>query len=196
MATELQKDTKMDEPTYWQALGQFIETYAHTEAVLFETLASYTDIPIEVARAVFSGVRTDASMDFIRRIIAVNGLETEKHTDPGELFEHLKFITDLRNHVVHYRSFLTDDSVRMASNITRALSPEKIKELRVSAEILGKATHDLEKIYAQLGMDILAPMLSLAQRARHLPVLNDAWLYKPPPNPQKKVRKSSRKDRN
>jgi hypothetical protein len=63
-------------PAYWQTLGQFIETFADIEARMFYLLASYSNVSIDVAKALFSGTRVEAAIKLIRRISVVN--------DPGE----------------------------------------------------------------------------------------------------------------
>ena len=181
------------DPSYWVALGHFVEAFALVEELLFATLRYYAGVSHNVSKAIFSGVRTDMSMEYIRRIIAVNNLDAERKIELDELFKHLKCISDLRNHVVHYGSFATNESGRIASNKSRALTPDKIKEFRVSAVILDGAARDLEKISSHLVLHLGSSKSSFAERARTFAVLNDAWLYTPPPNPQQKVHKSSRK---
>lgn len=183
------------DPLYWSALGQFIEGYATTEAVMFQTLAFRSGVSTKMAQAVFSGVRTDAAIGYIKRIYEAHGVKNDEQEEMEYVFTQLKLITDLRNWLVHYGSFVTTDAGRIASNITRAMTPEKITELRASVEVLESATDDIHKINDHLMSLMMLRGALIDVRARDFPSLLRAWQYIPPPNPQKKAQKQSQKDR-
>jgi hypothetical protein len=182
-----------NDPEYWQALGQFIEYFASIEGLMFNFLAFYAKVEDPIAKAVFSGVRADAAMDYIRRIVAVNDPGDERRHELDNVFKQLKSISDARNDIVHYMSFVTSDLGRIVSNISRAHLTKNIKERPVSPAILKTMTTDLEKIGLHLVMHWVLPNASLAERARQEPILNNAWRYKPPQDQTMKVNKPVRR---
>ena len=185
----------VDDPLYWQALGKFIEKYASTEAVIFNTLASCCGISIKTAQSIFSGTRTIQAMEFLRRINEANNITDEKQRELEEyVFPQLANITALRNHLLHYGSFVTSDAGRISSDISRAHTPKKIREMRTSVEILEHAIRDIEKINSHLISHLVLVNAPFDQRARIFPNLLAAWQYKHQLSPPKKAHKSLQKD--
>ena len=182
-----------DEKEYWQALGRFIEAFAGIEYIMFLTLASHAKVSPGMSQAIFSGARVDASVDYIRRIFAVYDPGPENKKEFEELFEHLKFVNDLRNHVAHYPPGDKEGKDRIINNMWRALTLAKTKRMRVSADTLTAATHDVHKISFRLARsNAMAHFLSkkmppdqLAYQYSHwvisFPIVEEEWLYKPPP---------------
>lgn len=107
------------DPNYWQALGHFIEAFANAEVAMFSLLAFYAKVQIKAARALFSGTRVDASIKLIRRMIATDLPAEERQKEIELAFSQLTAITDARNDIIHYGSFVTTEG-RMTTNISRA----------------------------------------------------------------------------
>lgn len=180
-----------DDPEYWKTLGRFIEAFASAEIVLFNLTAYYAKMPIQIAKVILSGSRTQVCIEHIRNIMALENFRDEIKNELTEVFSHLAAINTARNHILHYGSFETNDMGRIASNIARA-TPDKIRELRVSPSILSAMTSDLYKIGNHLVMLRIRPNNSFAERADEMPILRVAWEYKFP-SPEKK--RSSLRDR-
>lgn len=177
----------IDDPEYWKALGHFIEAFATAETVLFHTLAFCAGTSISTAKAIFPGTRTDQAIKSIHRLFEARpALNAEMKSELTDVLTHLKWIADARNLIVHYSSVVTSDKARIVSDITRALKPKNIKEQRVCQKILNAMTDDVTKIAHHLAMICAMPNASLAEKARELPVLNDAWQYTPDEQPNQK----------
>ena len=165
--------------TYLAALGEFIETFATIETVIFNALISYANMPVPVGRALLSGTRVDQAIDFINRLFEAGLVPQNERAEIADALTQLRAINNFRNTLVHHNSFVTSDRGRVVSNVSRALTPARIREHRTSPEILAGAIHDLIKIgNALLAVRFMRGVPPLA-RAKELPILSDAWRYKP-----------------
>jgi hypothetical protein len=125
------------DPTYWQALGRFIEAFASTETGMFNLLAYYAGLSTAPAKALFSGTRIDAAIKLIRRIIAMEGAADERKNELEIVFSQLSAINEARNDIIHYGSWETTEG-RMSTNLTRAHLPQNVTWRPISAEVLGR----------------------------------------------------------
>ena len=82
---------------YWRALGKFVDQFASIETGMHLLLQERTRMPLETARAVFSGVRVKDTMSFLGRLSKVFPLKPETLTDQEFIFAQLRTITDIRN---------------------------------------------------------------------------------------------------
>ena len=172
MATEPRSIRIEDDPTYWQALGKFIEKFASAETALFVLLLSYTKTDNIIGKIVFSGLRAKQAMTHVQRILTVAAVNKERAAELKYVFEQFSAISTARNSIVHYVSFVTSDLGRVASNITRAPTPDLVKEMRISPEILETMSTDLEKIAHHLALHAVLPNASLDERAAAVPALS------------------------
>lgn len=169
---------------YWRALGKFIDEFASIETGMHLLLQQRTRTPLELARAVFSGVRVKDAMDLIRRVAQVRPLEPEIAADQEFIFAQLTLINNIRNDIIHYGA-----SVWMAPgewlvwNWVTALTDKKLRTFRVSPSLLLDLAHDLRKIHVHLVERHLwrEPGLPSPFPKRDLALLDAAWRYKPPP---------------
>jgi hypothetical protein len=182
---------------YLRALGDFVESYANTESLVFTYLHFSSKLTLPVSRALFSGVRTKEAISYIQRIWDVDPPPDFVRSHVEEAFTHLHMITDVRNHVMHYGSFLTDEQVRVTSDLGRAHTVERVRQMRIGEEDLITMTRDLFKI----GIHIMAAMWVIMsgfdkrREAEFAPLLAAAWRYTQPPARNRKPRKPSSKER-
>lgn len=178
------------DPNYWRALGQFIEAFSTCEAVVFDVLAFHAGVSIPIAKAVFSGIRMDAAINLINRIVTeVHAVAPERGADLAKLFSQLRSIMDVRNKIIHYGTFVTIDKGRVASTARLALTPEKVQEHRASVEVLEAMTADIIRIYNALLWDLNRNRPSPSD-----PSLRDPWQYKPEsPTAHRKGKSSDRR---
>ncbi|MGD0762659.1 MAG: hypothetical protein ABR929_05610 [Roseiarcus sp.] len=179
------------DPAYWQALGEFIETFASTETMLFSYLIVRIKVPHPVGRALFGGHHVDQLIGAVSRITLVLPPDHDLAEKTVLALDQLRIINATRNSIIHYPSFVTSDKGRISSNITRARRAELIIEYRATVEALKEMTADLERIsqiflYCFLiaqGTKSLTPSMTPSQLAAEMPALNAAWLYKQPQAP-------------
>jgi hypothetical protein len=156
---------------YYEALGRFVDMFANVESAMAFTLWHYAKTPRHIARAVFSGVRIDAAIDLINRLIAVTDVSADLQKDLNYVFPQLKIINKARNDIYHYG----------ASGTTRlkALTEDRVRTFPVSSSILNDMSADLNKIILHLytGHMGLHPLLPTARLA----ILQDPWRHKPQP---------------
>lgn len=164
--------------SYHTALGSFLQAYAEVEAATFSTLAHYAGITDKMARALFSGTRAKAALDYIRRIVEAHEMREEILTELTLINDHLGPITDARNDLLHYGSTGGGADRQIANQ--RAHIPKKQNERMLSEEIFGQMTKDLNKIERHIknlkganSRDQLYPDMT----GGHM--MSRAWRYKP-----------------
>lgn len=131
---------------YMLALGQFVSAFSQAEAHLAAFLWKAAGIDPPVAQAVFSGIRTDAAMQSVRRIADAEAWPTSKTTEVEYVFAHLSAITKLRNDILHYGATMETPTSWKVTNRAFVHIPEKVQESKISAEILNSAAKDLATI--------------------------------------------------
>jgi hypothetical protein len=174
-----------DDPTYWQALGRFVETFAGVELLVFTLTCFYAKTPERLGRIILSGQRTDACSGYIRTIMRIEQFPSTLTEELEGVLNKLSEISRGRNFLIHYGSFETSDKGRIISNISRAKSSTSIEEIRASVADLEIMTIDLIKIRSHLTMLRVMPGASFDDRAAQMPILLDAWQYKPEPKEKK-----------
>jgi hypothetical protein len=172
---------------YYRALGEFVEAFADVEGELFLYLYTLVGVDYNMARAVFSGVRVQEAVSFIRRIMEIRPSKIPEGLD--EVLAQILIINDTRNLILHHSvsgRYSKGQLIRTISNIDRALTARRAKELPISEKILSDMTDDLFHIKtflfheAALLMELLPPE-TRARIERLGPVPVGAWLYKPAP---------------
>jgi hypothetical protein len=206
MANETPKSPRsisiVRDPAYWQALGEFIEAFASAETMLFTYLAVCANIPNSTAKALLSGIHADQIVSLIRRVWEIRPQTSGTTKRLERAFAQLTEINKIRNNVVHYASFVTSDKGRVSSNVTRALTRDRrrLKEFRVSSDILGDMTVDLETISQNLTYALTAIIdpggISPETAQRELPALDAAWRYTDPEEQNQSHRTPRKRDRN
>jgi hypothetical protein len=164
---------------YWKALGRFIEEFSSIEAVMLPFLGFYAGISHRMARCVFSGVKPEAAIGLINRIVEAFDPGEDRRRELAYMFDQLGLINGVRNVVIHHSSFVTSDQGRIASTIAKAHAPRSIREVQVSPAILDAMTADLKKIGFHMVAQLNWPKETLAQRTLKEPLLGLAWQYKP-----------------
>lgn len=171
---------------YHRALGAFVSQFAAVESGMHIALRISCGIGQPLAAAIFSGTRTEAAASYIKRIGETENWPEAKTKELEYIFQQLGEITRVRNDILHLGAkpisankippiFGADEW--LVSNKLVAHSPSRIRETRITPEILGLMTRDLQKIRIHL----IAIFDSDAEKARHThdKELKRAWLYKP-----------------
>jgi hypothetical protein len=190
--------SSVKDPVYWQALGEFIETFASTETMLFAYLSMCVAIPNSTAKALLSGIHADQIIDYIRKVWVVRPPDADLHKKMCDALVQFKTISGVRNSMVHHVSFVDGDEGRVSSNITRARTAENLREFRVSPEILKNMIVNLEKITDHIlyGLNIIVePNTPRDRLMRDLPALTASWRYKLPRDPRTSKRRQRQKVR-
>jgi hypothetical protein len=178
-----------DEATkaYWLALGEFIDKFSDIEALTQLLLWQYAGVPMEIGRALFSGVRAKEAMSFIARISEVSPPHDENKPDREYVFTQLGIINDARNLIVHYGAEPAGRGVLVVTNWLTALTEERhLRTIPISPEILAHLTADLRKAEVHLVERHLRREKGLISpfSSADLALLHVSWRYTPPqPNP-------------
>jgi hypothetical protein len=165
---------------YFTALGYFVDKFAQTEKLLAICLWNLSGTSIEKAKALFSGVRTDAATGYITRILTATNAPQNAKDEYQYLFSHLGHITKLRNSIMHYGTEFNDTEQYKTSNRFVALTPERIEERPVSAEILWAVGHDLDRINWRLAAEMSRDEPIPREFFTGVPAWNAPWRYTPP----------------
>lgn len=166
---------------YYESLGRFVHNYAQTEGFMQVILWSYAGTPQKIAQSIFSGVKTDRAVGFIRRIREALNMGEDKVLD--DVLAQIIHINSARNQILHYgASPMGNGDDLMSTNAHMAHNERSIKEIRVSAEMLQHMEFDIQVVNAKI-------MMHLRERGVHsrpesLPEIvrwsQQPWRYKPP----------------
>ena len=127
---------------YWEALGRFVTDYAETETSLNILLSHVAAVRHEMARAVFSGVRADASVSLINRVLDATKQQTIK-ADMKRHFDQFGVVTRTRNDILHYGVRFDGRGQANLSNWVQAHTPDRLREFRVAPSDLDSMCSDL-----------------------------------------------------
>ena len=167
---------------YWRALGKFVDQFSEIETGMHLLLWERTRTRMEIAQAVFSGVRIKEAMSLINRVAEVRPLSKEAKADQDYIFAQLRLITDVRNDILHYGAINLQPGELLVTNWLVALTESRKRSILVSSQILLNLTRDLRKIQAHLIEHHLwreAGLPSPLSRS-DLRLLNASWKYTPP----------------
>lgn len=165
-----------DNAEYYEALGRFVAAFSQAEMWLFYLYARLTRTPMNTARIVFAGMRTEQMLKHIKALWKADPPAPEVRADYMPVLQHLGAIATRRNHVVHWVTGI-NESGRVVTNFHRAL-PKNIQTLSVSPKLLDDMTSDLFYIGQHLVGMFSVPAETRAERVARLPALADAWRYK------------------
>ncbi len=169
-----------DSIAHFTTLGLFIDNFAQVETLLYSQLLKEAAIPFETAQAIFSDAKNDRARDLIGRIRSARGLS--ESTLLKRAFDQLSLINRLRNDLVHYGTRIQDGE-RWVSNRLWAHVPSKVREYRVTPDLLIQASNDLEVIKMNFMRNMIEPgSPAEAAMGEGLDAASQApWQYKPAP---------------
>lgn len=169
---KLPKDTFK---TFFRAnLGTFIDLYAIVENALRDTLQHVAGVDNATALAIFSGVKSNRAMSFIRRLYQARGQQIPAELD--RVLQQFAVITNLRNDILHHRVDFENEPP-VTSNRATVLNENAVRETEIRPETLARAGEDLGLVLLVL-MAIRTP--DRQQSADDLAwSMREAWKYKP-----------------
>ncbi len=193
------KEVKERFDAYFLALGRFMHVFAEVERMMQSVLWIEARVTVDVARAVFSGVRIDAAKSFINRVRETKGLRE----DPilSRAFAQLTVVESARNQIVHHGAqFIAGEFTSI--NHMSAHVPDRLKTIPVPPATLDAMTADLGVISASLVAYMMKNALSEPGLEIHgnpniaisafQQVADVPWQYTPPPPPRTPKRPPSR----
>lgn len=164
-------------------LAVFVLEFAEIEHHILRTLVRFSEVDDDTARALFSGVRADAAMDYVKRLLEVSGESEENKERYQRAFAQFKAITEVRNLILHYGLERSGEST-VTTNKRIALSESRLRSVPVSSEMLENLVKDLSRIDEML---IFCAQMKGHQENERRPDLDDwvasfraPWLYTPP----------------
>lgn len=89
-------------PAYYTALGRFVSDFARVETTLQQTLWMAAGAPVTVARAVFSGLKVEGCLQFIKKIADAKKWKPAQKQRLEEITERLGPLNKLRNDILHH----------------------------------------------------------------------------------------------
>lgn len=164
---------------YHETLGEFIAGFATVETEMQKLLRRYAGVDEAVAKAIFSGVRAETGMSFIRRLSEAKGASSAAKEDLTDVFAQLGAINKLRNVVLHYGTDFDEGGNLIATNALVAHSADSLQTHPISARILTDLCFDLHKITLHLRYHDL-PALPLDMANGINAVRKASWRYRPP----------------
>jgi hypothetical protein len=177
---------------YRLALGEFVEVFATAEIFIHFVLRWYTKTPAVIARAVFSGTRTDVTRGFLTRMADANIINAQDWDDLKPIIDQLGVINNKRNDLLHYGAMGVAEGDAYVSNAMMALIDARIMSFPVSPQILNNMTSDLRKILIHLARRHMGRPAPRGEHPEMDEVLRAAWRYIPPPQSQTRSRQAKK----
>jgi hypothetical protein len=125
---------------YFKALGIFVHAFAEVEGWMLTMLTMLSGVRDESGPALFSGVRIEQGISFIRRLYEAHRCPIDPALD--EALRQLAIINNVRNRILHYGGLVGGDA-RVVSTYRAAHIPERIQEFPISATKLDAMSEDL-----------------------------------------------------
>jgi len=176
------------EKKFLQSLGSFINIFASIENMLRELLAHFAEVDERTALALFSGVRTQEAIGFIRRIHTARNEPMLPALDMA--LKQMAIICGFRNDLLHHRTDFTQ-TPPIATNRASVLSEDAVRETEIDADTILFAKTDL----ATIGLIFSVYLQGLEGRANLDWVTEKTWQHKPPLPPSKRRHSSGAQDR-
>ena len=136
--------------SYCLALGRFVSAFSAVENIVQALFWRLTGVEERLAPTVFSGVRMDAAQSLIGRILDAKPCQGLDRDELDEVFAQLTAITRVRNDILHYGADRRAAGEFVTSNEHLAFTPCRLRETRVSPDVLDALHADLAKIAIQL----------------------------------------------
>lgn len=184
-----------NEANYFEALGRFVDAFAEMETAMALTFWKFADVPRDIARAVFSGVRAKEAADQCRRIMEATGSTKKDFEDFKYLTDRLGLLNSARNDIIHYGAFSIGSDGAYVTNAIKAHVEKKVTEFPVSPKILDQMRADAVKITFHLEYEYLGrawPRSALARAALER-ALQSPWQYKHQPRQPKRAADKDKK---
>ncbi|PZP32003.1 MAG: hypothetical protein DI603_11110 [Roseateles depolymerans] len=126
---------------FLRELGRLTLAWADIESILFKILKNYADVSWPVAKALFSGTRARAAIQFIRAIAENTDMSRKRVDDFDEIFRKIGEINTFRDFVVHHvdgSAFEFEDSDPTKRYVSDHLRASRLA--RTKTYLLGSST--------------------------------------------------------
>jgi hypothetical protein len=154
--------------------------FAKVENAIVRTLQRLSKVSVEVAQAIFSGVRSEGAIQNINRILEISDpINDANRKRFSRAFEQFRHINDVRNLLLHH-GIESSGKDLVTTNRKTALTESRVRSIPISAETLEQMTEDLGKIDALLTLTAIARGGDLEDADAIYRELQKPWLYKPP----------------
>jgi hypothetical protein len=159
---------------FTRELGNLTLAWSDVEAILFKLLKHHADVTWPVARALFSGTRARAAINFIRAIAENTAMDELRRADLEETFKHILDINAFRDFIVHHTDGSmfefedTDPTKRYISDKLRVSRESKTRTYLVGSSTLAEMRDDCEECCWRLHPNLVArdalPLKQVHQR--------------------------------
>jgi hypothetical protein len=162
---------------YWTALGRFIHEFARVEYLLQVLLRTLTGLSPEISGAIFADFRVASAKDAINRILIATD-QSEAHDRLAPALDQMSTISGVRNKAVHLVASHDGQDALLVSNARLGVSPDRLREFRISPLDLEAMSLDLFRIGIQISLEI-RPDLRASHPENWGEITLQPWLYKP-----------------
>ncbi len=161
-------------------LGEFITSFAFTEAGLHVFFRKLTGMKEDAARIVCAGMRNSDLIRKIKDLSEISDLAEETKARVRRILKQLLIVSEIRDHVVHRWSvFYPGSSVALSTDfLTAKTQVAPVNFIRYDKETITNAQMDLWMMQVEL-MAISTPRLH--QNPDKKSYLTYSWRYKPAP---------------
>lgn len=155
------------------AIGRFIYAFAEIERVMFYSLITVSQMPIETAKAVFTDAKIDKAKQQIKRLRKARDFPEDNFLE--DTFNHLGVITRLRNYIAHYGAiFDSGQRFTVSDELWKLEGAQNV--YYVTSDDIERAISDLATIRQRLAVYMIAGWLAEPTAPQRAPF---PWRYKP-----------------
>jgi hypothetical protein len=164
-------------------LGRFITDFGRTESLLHLLLRKLTGMSDKAARIICAGMRNSDLIKKLRGLLEIDDTNKDKKARLERIFKQFLIISEMRDHIVHRWSFVTNEGITRTNN---ALTSRKSAEyLQYELKTLTDASSDLGIMFFELfvvtGFVTATPPKEPGDPDNRL-YLTYKWKYKKPKN--------------
>lgn len=87
---------------YFAAFGEFVHEFAAVELMLNYVVRRYMNIDQQRYLSIFSALRMDRSLEYIRQLIMAGAVDSERRKEIEPIIAYLSIIQGIRNFIVHF----------------------------------------------------------------------------------------------
>lgn len=144
---------------YFAAFGEFVHEFAAVELMLNYVVRRYMNIDQGRYISIFSALRMDRSLEYIRQLIAAGVVDSERTKEIEPVVAYLSIIQGIRNFIVHFGPTVHLGEREFMAKLSRAslkkpfvvskdhyVTAARAKQLEITVDDFNAMIRDLREI--------------------------------------------------
>jgi hypothetical protein len=135
---------------YTNALGRFVDSYAHTESLVHLMFPRLAKLDRTVAMAIKGSMRLGELTGLTKRIMVARKWPPEDRKEVADALDHLNSISSFRDSVLHRGAELEKDGTLLSTNAATLKAIDLLEFVTFNVSDIDNATADLRQIRTRL----------------------------------------------